>query len=483
MEGDESFSEDEWSEVKRRFAQEGLQLEDASGAAGVLHVWRWLSDAEANLKAARHINEKLQRQHQEELLRELSKSEAPAAAAEQLCPALQKQLDEALAGRDAVTAMLKKEELCDIAQAPLAEQIAYLLVERRRLLEDADTRGNPYSDREKELTSNLIKASTDLELSRRSETAAAATAADLERRCVQLEKTTNQLRIDNDSLAFKLSEAYAELEENDAEIRRLMKSQGASHGAEPAFPVPLSVNDSHHSLPHDFGEGGAAEEEYSPPLSERISKRDRADATRNKSTRRLSRMLDSDYCKGEGVPEDVKQYKETVAELKAESSALRSRLVTAEDRLEEALKELERHRIRSRGRLQAVRLRHKNECLKMEVKTKELGSKWKAGLTRSEAQEARCGALEDELQKVTADNYSLRQRIIEDEELMASSLVQQDVAEEKISMLVQTNARLNDQVQKLLIRKTILGIEALRNSFDVPFGTGGVQMTRRASTS
>ena len=31
-----------------------------------LHVYRWLVDAEANLRAARHINDKLRRQHEEE---------------------------------------------------------------------------------------------------------------------------------------------------------------------------------------------------------------------------------------------------------------------------------------------------------------------------------------------------------------------------------------------------------------------------------
>ncbi|XP_018020999.1 uncharacterized protein LOC108677297 isoform X1 [Hyalella azteca] len=493
MEGDESFSEDEWSSVQRRFACEGLQVEDAGGAVGVLHVWRWLTDAESNLRAARHINEKLQRQHQQELVRlqgEFEKIEARAIAAEDLSHIVQEKLDDALAGREAVVAMLGKEGLADVAQAPLGEQIAYLLVERRRLLEDAEElRGSPGTDREKELTNNLIKASTDLELIRRSETAAAADRADLERRCAELERTANQLRIDNDSLAFKLSEAYTELEENDVEIRRLQRKlfpdqseEGKAGGQTSIFPIPPPPEDNHHSLPDDVREA-VSEGQYSPPLSERISKRDRADATKHKHPRRLSKATSEADCrKDEGVSDDIKQYQETIAELKAESSALRSRLVTAEDRLLETLCDLERLRIRSRGRLQAVRLRHKNECVKLEIRVKELSNKLKAGQVHADAQETRCEALENELRRAASEKYSLQQRIIEDEEMMANSLVQQDLAEEKLRGLVQSNARLNELVKDLLVKKTILGIEALKKSFVVNTTTGGREV-RRASTS
>lgn len=58
--------EDEWSSVKRRFSSEGLSWSEVDAAGRVLHVWRWLVDADANLKTARHINDKLMLQHQQE---------------------------------------------------------------------------------------------------------------------------------------------------------------------------------------------------------------------------------------------------------------------------------------------------------------------------------------------------------------------------------------------------------------------------------
>lgn len=45
---------------------EGVDWGDHEPSARTLHVWRWVVDAEANLKAARNINDKLRRQHDEE---------------------------------------------------------------------------------------------------------------------------------------------------------------------------------------------------------------------------------------------------------------------------------------------------------------------------------------------------------------------------------------------------------------------------------
>lgn len=43
-----------------------MEWETLDPSARTLHVWHWVVDAEANLKAARHINDKLRRQYDEE---------------------------------------------------------------------------------------------------------------------------------------------------------------------------------------------------------------------------------------------------------------------------------------------------------------------------------------------------------------------------------------------------------------------------------
>lgn len=52
--------------MKRRFSLEGLEWETQDSNVKTLQVWRLLVDAEANLKAVRHINDKLRRQHDQE---------------------------------------------------------------------------------------------------------------------------------------------------------------------------------------------------------------------------------------------------------------------------------------------------------------------------------------------------------------------------------------------------------------------------------
>ncbi|RXG70412.1 hypothetical protein Avbf_00721 [Armadillidium vulgare] len=66
------YSEDEWSQVKRRFGTEGLNWESTTPNQKSLQLFRWLVDAEDNLKTARKINEKLRKQHEEEKKLDLS---------------------------------------------------------------------------------------------------------------------------------------------------------------------------------------------------------------------------------------------------------------------------------------------------------------------------------------------------------------------------------------------------------------------------
>ncbi|KAK7068947.1 hypothetical protein SK128_012109 [Halocaridina rubra] len=237
MEEDDSVSEDEWTSVKRRFAVEGLEWDTLESHNCTLHVWRMLVDAEANLKAARHVSDKLRRQHDEEKI-ELEeytehlrlKCEERVKELDDEVKVLKEDLEALLVGTQAVTAMLLKEGLHDVAQSSLGEQIAYLLVERSKLTEELNTaRTKPSSDHEKELTSQLIKVSTDFELLKRTHQEAESQLTEMRDRVSLLEKASRQLEVDNETLAYKLSEALAEIEDNEGQLRRYNRNPSLKH--------------------------------------------------------------------------------------------------------------------------------------------------------------------------------------------------------------------------------------------------------------
>jgi len=59
--------EEEWQELKDRFIKEGLEYDNLNTEKRLLHVWRWLVDAESNLKSLRKTIDKLREQQHEDL--------------------------------------------------------------------------------------------------------------------------------------------------------------------------------------------------------------------------------------------------------------------------------------------------------------------------------------------------------------------------------------------------------------------------------
>lgn len=59
--------EDEWSDMQQRFRKEGLDYESLRPEDRLLHVWRWLVDAETNLRNSRRMLDKLHEQQHEEI--------------------------------------------------------------------------------------------------------------------------------------------------------------------------------------------------------------------------------------------------------------------------------------------------------------------------------------------------------------------------------------------------------------------------------
>lgn len=59
--------EEEWRDLKERFVKEGLDYETITVEQKLLHVWRWLVDAESNLFSLRKMIDKLREQQHEDL--------------------------------------------------------------------------------------------------------------------------------------------------------------------------------------------------------------------------------------------------------------------------------------------------------------------------------------------------------------------------------------------------------------------------------
>ncbi|KAE9531255.1 hypothetical protein AGLY_010461 [Aphis glycines] len=59
--------EDEWSDVEKRFEKEGIDYSRLKTEEKLIHVWRWLVDADINLQNARKMIEKLRLKQNEEL--------------------------------------------------------------------------------------------------------------------------------------------------------------------------------------------------------------------------------------------------------------------------------------------------------------------------------------------------------------------------------------------------------------------------------
>ena len=59
--------EDEWTEIQHRFKNEGIDFSNMRPDDRLIHIWRWLVDAEINLKNSRRMYDKLREQQNEEL--------------------------------------------------------------------------------------------------------------------------------------------------------------------------------------------------------------------------------------------------------------------------------------------------------------------------------------------------------------------------------------------------------------------------------
>ncbi|GAB6022224.1 hypothetical protein CHUAL_014182 [Chamberlinius hualienensis] len=273
-------NEEEWLEIKSRFEKEGFDPR-LSSKQKLLHVWRWLTDAENNLNSSRIQLEKLRNQQTEELkevetyvehIRQLSNEKIEALESEN--EELHQLVDDLNAKNidtinEEIKEMLKQAQLTEIINSSLSEQVAYLLVLRSRLVEELeaersknhnltdslkltqfqqllDDQKADFEDElrhQRELTKQVkeeLKRTHEIEMMQMETKVETSNRLlkELEERLQEdpsvvkdkdssqdkvkhLELAKRKLEVDNEALTYKVSELLLECEEKENHLRRL----------------------------------------------------------------------------------------------------------------------------------------------------------------------------------------------------------------------------------------------------------------------
>uniref|UniRef100_A0A0A9XXG0 Alpha-L-iduronidase n=1 Tax=Lygus hesperus TaxID=30085 RepID=A0A0A9XXG0_LYGHE len=188
--------EDEWSEMHQRFKKEGLDADSLKLEDRLLQVWRWLVDAESNLRNSRRMLDKLYEQQHEEIeemenyvgkMKKLAEKRATDVEAE--CSVLK----------------LEKTELLELLDGfgalgdSIYEKVLFLGEEKVKAAEDLEILKNmklPSNGVNSDILTEMIKVSSEKESLKREVT-------EMRERIHLLEKSSRQLEIDNDRLSFK----------------------------------------------------------------------------------------------------------------------------------------------------------------------------------------------------------------------------------------------------------------------------------------
>ncbi|KAK3855309.1 hypothetical protein Pcinc_038274 [Petrolisthes cinctipes] len=497
MDGDDSGGEDEWASLRRRFSMEGMDWGDHEPSARTLHVWHWVVDAEANLKAARHINDKLRRQHDEEKgeleaysshLRQ--KFEEKVRALEGEAGQLRGDLEALMAGAGAVATMMQQEGLHDLANSSLGEQIAYLLVERSRLMEElTSARTRPASDREKDLTAQLIKSCTDLELLKRLHQETENQLMEMTDRVRLLEKASHQVELDNETLAYKLSEALAELEDNEGQLRRFIKNPNFRRGESPRTSLRSLDECSLHSGVfrressrgsgrHKKSEPIRVERGKSPRNSQRRHHRSRSGSVAGREG--VDGASDNDGADGKGkkmstpgmnkdsskenyveqpsttstlpphtLTDNTHSLKEEIKKLQDEVEALRKELLVAEDKYEYTVRKYELYKIKSKNKVSAIKLGHQSQCESLNRKLSKLEGELSLRSDQLNAEESFRQQLEGDLSTIRQERQDMATRVRECERVSQDRSQEISLLREKVELIRETNKQLSEKLKEL----------------------------------
>lgn len=192
-----SQNEDEWVEIQQRFKAEGIDAENLKPNERIIHIWRWLVDAEINLKNSRRMYDKLREHQNEELeemenyvgrIRELSEKRTIDLDNENV--KMHQQLD-------TISSVLDRLVLQGDS---MTEKVSNLVSDYIKLTEEVQVlnklkQSHPHSD---DLISEIIAVSSEKETLKRK-------VIEMTERVQLLQKNSRELEIDNEKLAFKVN--------------------------------------------------------------------------------------------------------------------------------------------------------------------------------------------------------------------------------------------------------------------------------------
>ncbi|XP_014247297.1 forkhead-associated domain-containing protein 1-like isoform X1 [Cimex lectularius] len=433
-------SEDEWGDLRQRFKKEGLDYESLKVEDRMLQIWRWLVDAESNLRNSRRMLDKLYEQQHEEIeemenyvtkVKKLAEKKADELEVEHL--ALQQEKEE-------LQSLLSKE---DILGNSLQEKVCSALEERKRAVAELEalktfslsSNGNRFTT-ENEILSEMIKVSSEKESLKRE-------VAEMYDRVSLLEKSSRQLEIDNDRLSFKLSEALAEIEEREAQLglseRRNMwipdqknrqsdNSKGSQEACEAENKEVLAKETFSNSFQREFSQSYGADS--TPPsllMSELASLG---------SPKRLSSLLEA--CNELARIEEVKK-------LQHESESLRSQLTLLGEKYNAlALKHIH---YKAKHKFQLDQLReHLTAC---ECRAEGLQTQLSIQRQRLRAEEIFRKQVEADYRRLQEEKRSIAARLLSAESQQRDEMRELAIVQRKMALLDSANSELIAQLLKL----------------------------------
>ncbi|XP_054259058.1 uncharacterized protein LOC128983683 isoform X2 [Macrosteles quadrilineatus] len=424
--------EDEWKEMQQRFRKEGLDFEALKAEDRLLQVWRWLVDAESNLKNSRRMLDKLHEQQNEEIeemesymghIRDMAVKRADSLQFETV--ELRTQIDN----------ILKLIANAKLPPGSLDHQVSNLITEKSRLEEELDilkklkisSNGNGSSG-ESELLNEIIKVSSEKEVLKRQ-------LSEMTDRVDILEKATKQIELDNERLAFKLSEALAELEEKEAQMGEQpllwhnIRSNESSRSSfnkrdlqrtslEPSEPETREVStrdqrESHHSLGAD-----------STPPSLLVS-----ELASFGSPRKLSSLLDS--CNELARAEEVKR-------LQSENDSIRSQLMLLGEKYNALV--LRHIQYKSKHKFTVEELRGRLDAGQCQVQT--LQAQLSVQRQRLRAEEMFRKQVETDYRRLQEEKRNIASRLLSTEVQSREEVRELAVLRRKTQALEQSNADL-----------------------------------------
>lgn len=454
-------SEDEWNDMAQRFKKEGIDYANLKLEHKLLYVWRWLVDAEINLKNSRRMLDKLHEQQHEEI----EEMESYVGKIRDQVERQKEDLkDETQRLVEQVKNLRKLLTDHDIQNDNMVDAVRIILEERRRYQNELEvlksTKFGFYASsslegescQADEMLAEIIKVSSERELLRREVT-------EFNDRIEILEKTARQSELDNEKLAFKLSETLAELE--DKESLQLgepnlmcLRSHNSSNKStlrrsDTSKSLPLEMLDSDKGCSTSKDRLDNTEYTSSNPLNRDLSHSFGADSTPPSllvselqsfgSPRKFTSLLDS--CNELARLEEMKR-------LQTECDSLRGHITVLGDKYNTlALRHIQ---YKAKRKFQLEELRGRLDAGQCQIET--LQSQLSVQRQRLRAEEMFRKQVETDYRRLQEEKRAIASRLLNTEMDQREMQRELSILQKKISLLDNTNSELLARLLRLKYR-------------------------------